>query len=166
MLADAGESRGHRLRRQYDRRPIHGAGDTLWRPLGGGGRRTSCSVLLADLRPGDGKFDFLAGLQRGEAVLEVFGSLDHCSVLLDIDEDRSKPPTLRDEEDFLTRTKLVQLPAKLASQVVCGNNTGNRHLKPIVDPMINRRVQPNIIPKTSRLPVHSGSVRVTGDLLD
>jgi hypothetical protein len=110
-------------------------------PPDGGGRRSSCSVLLADLRPGDGKVDFLAGLQRGEAVLKVLGSLDHGSVLLDIDENRSKAPTLGDEKDLLTRTKLIQLAAKLASQVVCGNHTRNCHVKPIVDPAINRRVE-------------------------
>jgi hypothetical protein len=98
-------------------------------------------VLLADLRPGDGKVDFLSGLQRGEAVLEVLGSLDHGSVLLDIDEDRSKAPTLGDEKDLLTRTKLIQRTAKLASQVVCGNHTGNCHVKPIVNLAINRRVE-------------------------
>src|SRR5229473_1957669 len=115
------------------------SGDTPWRPLGGGGRRASCSVLLADLRPGDRKFDFLAGLQRGEAVLEVLGSLDHGSVLFDIDEDCSQPPTLGHEENLLARTKVIELMAKLASQVICGNHTGNCHIKPIVDPTINRR---------------------------
>jgi hypothetical protein len=98
-------------------------------------------VLLADLRPGYGEVDFLAGLQSGEAVLEVLGSLDHVSILLDIDEDRSKPPTLGDEKDFFTRTKLIQLTAKLASQVICGNHTGNSHIKPIVDLTVNRRIE-------------------------
>jgi hypothetical protein len=30
--------------------------------------------------------------------------------------------------------------AKLASQVICGNHTGNCHSKPIVDPTVNGRV--------------------------
>jgi hypothetical protein len=118
-------------------------------------------VLLADLGPGDGKVDFLAGLQRGEAVLEVLGSLDHGSVLLDIDEDRSKAPTFGDEKDILARTKPIQLAAKLASQVVCGNHTGNCHVKPIVDPTINRRVEWNELSRKDAPSSHRGLVRVT-----
>ena len=97
-------------------------------------------MLLADLRPGDGQVDFLSGLQRGEAVLEILGSLDHGSVLLDINENGSQPPTLGYEEDLLARTKLIELTAKLASQVIRRNHTGNCHIKPIVNPNVNPRV--------------------------
>jgi len=105
-------------------------------------------MLLADLRPGDGQVGFLAGLQRGEAVLEVLDSLDHGSVLLDIDEDGSQPPALGHEKNILARTKLIELMAKLASQVICGDHTGNCHIKPIVDPRVNSRV----VRRKERLP--------------
>ena len=97
-------------------------------------------MLFADLGPGDGEGRFLAGLECGEAVLEVLGSLDHGSVQLYIDEDCSQPPTLGHEKNLLARTKLIELVAKLFSQVICGNHTWNCHIKPIVDPTVNRRV--------------------------
>ena len=91
-------------------------------------------------RPKLGVVSFGSRLGRGEAVLEVLDSLDHSSVLLDIYEDCGEPPSLGHEKDLLARTKLIELMAKLAPQVISGNHTGNCHINPIVDPQVNGRV--------------------------
>ena len=83
-----------------------------------------------------GQVGFLAGLERGAAVLEVLGSLDHGSILLDIDQDCSQPPTLGHEKNLFARTKLIEVMTKPASQVVCGNYTGNCHVKATVEPTV------------------------------
>src|SRR5712692_1489750 len=77
---------------------------------------------IAYLGPTQACLDFVAGLERGQAVLEEVKAIKHLRISLDVDQDSSQPASFRNVEDVVRRLQRIEFLAESRAEVLGGHN--------------------------------------------